>query len=399
MLGQDWMQATSNMTAMTSDVVIIGGGITGTAAAYDLARAGVSVTLVERGTLAAMASGWTLAGVRQSGRHPAELPLATAAVRRWEHLSDELGADVQYRQGGNLRLARTPDEVPIIANLVQEQRAMGLDLTFLPDNEAVRTIAPALGPTVLAASFCPSDGHANPHAVVGAFAAAAERHGATLLTGTTVTQIQLDGRRVRGVETTAGPIATDTVVIAAGVYSGRLCAALGLDLPIQTRHVSVAQTVPLPPLIQQVIGVANADIAGRQEVDGRFRMTPGSQPWQWPSAELAADGIQPPIAELVALLTRAIAILPDLARAGIARVWGGLLDMTPDALPVIERAPELDGLVIAAGFSGHGFCLGPISGRIIADLITRGESSLPIEPFRRSRFSSVVGTAKAELHG
>ena len=117
-----------------------------------------------------MASGWTLAGVRQSGRHPAELPLATAAVARWEHLGEELGADVEYRREGNLRLARSPEEVPVIQTIVAEQRGLGLDLTFLPDNAAVREIAPAIAESVLAASYCPTDGHANPIATVQAFA-------------------------------------------------------------------------------------------------------------------------------------------------------------------------------------------------------------------------------------
>jgi sarcosine oxidase subunit beta len=102
-----------------TDVVIIGGGISGTAAAYELAGAGIGVTVLEKGSLASMASGWTLAGVRQSGRHQAELPLAMDAVTRWETLSEELGADVEYRQKGNLRLARTPEEVPVIRSVVE----------------------------------------------------------------------------------------------------------------------------------------------------------------------------------------------------------------------------------------------------------------------------------------
>src|SRR5688572_4609365 len=118
------------MTAAHADVLVIGGGISGVAAAYELARAGANVTLLERGELASMASGWTLAGVRQSGRHPAELPLATAAVDRWTTLDAELDADVEYRQDGNLRLARTPDEVHVIEGVVASGRASGLDLSF-----------------------------------------------------------------------------------------------------------------------------------------------------------------------------------------------------------------------------------------------------------------------------
>lgn len=385
----------------SSDVVVIGGGISGTAAAYELARAGVRVTLLEQGPLASMASGRTLAGVRQSGRHPAELPLATAAVARWATLGEELGADLEYRREGNLRLARTPEEVPVIEAIVAEQRALGLALDFLPDNRAVRAVAPAIAESVLAASFCPTDGHANPVATVRAFADAAARLGANIRTEVTVSAIDISGARVRGVRTIAGDIATDIVIVAAGVFAGRLCAPLGIDLPLRIARVGVVQTDPLPPLLAQVLGVANADFAGRQEVGGRFRFTGGGEPWLHDLADLAAgdDATQPRVSEVTAALSRAVAILPALADARVARIWGGLLDMTPDALPIIERSPEIDGLVIATGFSGHGFCLGPVTGRILRDLVLDGATTFPIDPFRRDRFAGVTRAAAATLHG
>jgi sarcosine oxidase subunit beta len=385
----------------TTEVVVIGGGISGTAAAYELARAGAKVTLVEQGSLASMASGRTLAGVRQSGRHAAELPLATAAVVRWDHLSEELGADVEYRREGNLRLARSPEEVPVIQTIVAEQRDLGLDLTYLPDNAAVREIAPAIAASVLAASYCPTDGHANPIATVQAFAVVAARHGATLRTGTAVTAIDASGGQIRGVRTTNGDIAADVVVVAAGVYTARLCAPLGMDLPIQVSHVAVVQTVPLPPLIRQVLGTAGADFAGRQEVGGRFRLTGGGKPWPHQLDELAHgdDPVLPSAEDVIAALTRGIEVLPDLAGARLARVWGGLLDMTPDALPIIEWIPEVEGLVVAAGFSGHGFCLGPVTGQIVRDLVLERTTAFPIQPFRRDRFAAVSELAAATLHG
>jgi len=387
------------MGGAVCDVVIIGGGISGTAAAYDLARTGASVTLIEKGALAGMASGWTLGGVRQSGRHPSELPLAQAAVRRWATLHDELDADLEYRRGGNLRLARSPEEVRIITALVAAQQRQGLDIEFLADTAAVRATAPALSTSVLAASFCPTDGHANPTATVHAFAAAAERHGAVIRPHTEVTGIDARGGRVRGVETTAGSLAADAVAIAAGVHSDRLCRMAGLELPLRVQHVAVAQTVPLPPMIRQVLGVANADFAGRQEVGGRFRMTGGGEDWRWPDGQLQAEDVQPTAGALEAVLARGLALLPPLAGARVARVWGGLIDLTPDALPVIERAPEVDGLIIAAGFSGHGFCLGPITGRLICDLVTTGTPSLPLHAFRRDRFAGTARERRAELHG
>ncbi len=380
------------------DVAIVGGGVSGTAAAYELAKAGSRVILLERGELASMASGWTLAGVRQSGRHPAELPLAQHAVRRWEGLAEELGVDVEYRQGGNLRLARTEEEVPIIQSLVDDQRGAGLDLTFLPDNAAVREVAPALAESIVAASWCPTDGHANPTKTVRAFATTAERHGAAIRTRTNVKGVAVESRRVRGVRTAEGMISADTVILAAGVYTDRLLASLSVDLPLTIRHVSVVQSVPLPPLLGPVLGTAKAEFAGRQQADGRLRFTGGGQPWSSDEAVSFANSIQPLAGSVASMLERGIAIIPALANAPIARVWGGLIDMTPDALPVIDRSADIDGLIVAAGFSGHGFCLGPTTGHVLCELATRGASSLPLEPFRLGRFSSAAVGA-TELHG
>lgn len=382
------------------DVVVIGGGISGTATAYDLARSGARVTLIERGPeLAAMASGWTLAGVRQSGRLAPEVPLAQAAVTRWEHLNEELDADSEYRQQGNLRLARTPDEVDVIRAMVDEQQALGLEISFLSDNAAVRAVAPALSETVLAASYCPTDGHANPKMAVNAFGRAAEQEGVMIRTNTEVTEIVADGGCVQGVRTHDGMIGADAVVVAAGVYTDRLVRPLGIEIPITITQAIVAQTAPAPPLLAQVLGVANGDIAGRQEVSGRLRFTGASLPW--PSQEPTRDPITllPPAGEIAALVQRTAAVFPAFGTLGLEHLWGGLLDMTPDALPVIERAENIEGLVVAAGFSGHGFCLGPVTGRILAELVTTGTSSLPIEAFRSSRFGEDHATTEALLHG
>lgn len=381
------------------DVLIIGGGISGVAAAYELARRGYSVVLIEKGELASMASGWTLGGVRQSGRHSAELPLAMAAVRRWEQLNEELEADTQYRQHGNLRLARTPEEVDIISSIVEEQRALGLEIYFCPDNRSVCEIAPALSEHVLAASYCPTDGHANPIATVQAFAVAAQKYGARIMTHTLAERIVVAGGRVQGIQTNQGDFPADVVVITAGIYSAQLCQKIGLSFPMCHVHVSAVQTIPLPPILAQVLGVANADFAGRQEVDGRLRMTVSTGPWQHPNRPLTSDDIQPPAYMVSTIIERGSYVLPAVREARIHRVWGGLLDMTPDGLPVIDRPSTIDGLVIAAGFSGHGFCLGPITGQLIAELVSDSPPSCPLEPFRIDRFQQGNGDAKPELLG
>ena len=262
-----------------ADVVIIGGGISGAAAAYALAKEDVSVTLLEQHDLAAMASGWTLAGVRQSGRHPDELPLAMAAVEIWKNLGTELDADIEYRQMGNLRLARDDAEIIIIRRLVDEQKALGLDLDYLGDNVAVRAVAPAISDAVAAASFCPTDGHANPAATVEAYARAATRLGAEIRLGEQVEAIAVERGRVVGARTSRATYKAASVVVAAGIQTPALLEPLGVRLPLDVRMVTLVRTQPLPPLFDQVFGTARAICAGRQEVSGRLRITGGIRDW------------------------------------------------------------------------------------------------------------------------
>jgi sarcosine oxidase subunit beta len=387
-----------------ADVVVIGAGISGAAGAYALARAGHDVVLLDRFGPAAMASGWTLAGVRQSGRHPAELPLARAAVERWAGLSEELGADTHYRRKGNLRLARNDAEADIIARLVTDQKAAGLDISLLATNAEVRALAPAVSEAVVAASFCPSDGHADPHATVAGFVAAAQRHGAKLRFGECARAIEIDRGRVVAVVTNEGRIPAGHVVVAAGIFVNELLEPLGLAVPLRVPMVTVMRSTPSETVLDQVIGVANADCAGRQEVDGRFRVTSGLQPWHGALeeervGEAPRPAVRPTAVSLAEVVQKFAAVVPVFAEARIEAFWSGLIDLTPDALPVIDAPAEVDGLVIAAGFSGHGFCLGPVTGAIVADLVAGRAPDLPIAPFRLGRFAMNEEAAPLTLHG
>jgi sarcosine oxidase subunit beta len=383
------------------DIVVIGGGITGTASALSLAEEGHAVTLIERRAIAAMASGWTLGGVRQSGRDLAELPLARAAVAIWPTLEERLGQDVEYRRHGNLRLARSDSEVETIRALVEEQRAQGLDLAFLASNRAVRDIAPAISEHVLAASFCPSDGHANPVKATRAFAQAARAKGAVIREGVAAHAIRVEHRRVAGVETSEGYVPAGAVILAAGVNTPALLAPLGLDLPLAVTIVHVLQTEILPRALDQVLGVANADCAGRQEADGRLRVTTGSRAFEGDAAGWSEAALAPSAAEIARLTALVGHVLPLLNEAKLHRAWGGLIDLTPDALPVLDAPEAVPGLVVAAGFSGHGFCLGPASGEVLADLALGRPPRHDLSAFSLARFGAQIGRAPAalSLHG
>lgn len=368
-----------------TDVVVVGAGISGAASAYELATSGLKVILIDRYGPAAMASGWTLAGVRQSGRHPAELPLARRAVSMWQSLAERLDAPTHYRKRGNLRLARTPEELARLAGMVEEQRAASLDLSLL-DAKQVAELAPAVSSAVLGASYCPTDGHADPQATVRAFVDAAVRAGAETRFGEDVLSIDTADGRVTGVTTSAGHIPAGRVILAAGVLGNRLLQPLGLSVPMQVRLVTAVRTVPVAPMLDQVIGVANADCAGRQEVTGRFRFTGGSTEWSGEIEDGTRPRVRPPTRGVADAIRLFGGVIPAMLDTPIDEVWAGLIDQTPDALPVLQSVAEPSGLVIAMGFSGHGFCLGPVTGQIAAAMAQDLPVDLPLEPFALARF-------------
>jgi sarcosine oxidase, subunit beta len=385
--------------AEVSDVVIVGGGITGCAAAYELSRAGCRVTVLEQRNFAEMGSGRTLAGVRQSGRHPAELPLAMTAVERWSTLSDELGQDVEYRQRGNLRLAEDDSDIPVIADMVERQRKQGLEIHYLDGNESVRDVAPALSETIRAASYTPTDGHANPIATVQAYAGAARRFGAELHVQTTVTALRIESGRVSGVQTDIELFPADIVIVAAGVETPRILCQSGLELEISLAMVPVIQTVPIDPILEQVLGTAKAHFAARQETGGRMRFSSGGRPIALHENEVTWESMQPGVARAGETLTRAVTIIPALREVPVSTLWGGLIDMTPDGVPVIDHVDGIEGLLVAAGFCGHGFCLGPVSGEILRDLATGSPSRFDLYPFRWGRADIAKSTLSPELLG
>lgn len=381
-----------------TDVVVIGAGISGAATAYELACRGASVTLIDRFAPAAMASGWTLAGVRQSGRHPAEWPLAQAAVALWSDLSDRLDAPTHYRRGGNLRCARNETEAALIRRLVEAQSANGFDIRFVPQDE-LPLMAPLLSRGVLCASFCANDGHADPIATVNAYVRAAERLNVRTLFGERVRAIEVEGGRVRGVVTDQERLPTERVVLAAGVFSNELLEPLGHRVPFETMSATMVRSMPLSPQLVPVIGVANGDMTARQEAQGHIRFGGGHEHWDGAMTEDPLPSVRPAAQSVHELLGRLASLIPSFANLRIERMWCGLIDQAPDAIPVIDVLPDIEGLTVAAGFSGHGFCLGPATGKILSALALGERSPLPIEPFAIGRFTGLAAGAGVELHG
>ncbi len=389
---------------MSPDIVIVGAGITGCATAYELSKVGLKVEVIEKYVPAAMASGWTLGGVRQSGRLLPELPLAKYSVEQWSQLSHTLGYDTGYMQEGSLRLARNETEAKAIEALVKKQKNNGLDIVYLSDIKEIQAIAPCVSSGILAASFCPTDGHADPIATVNAYKEAAQRNGTVFRIGESVEALSTEGNQLSTVITNKRTISTNRCLLACGVGINQLIHRFGIQVPLSFAIATVIQPAPTATLLKPVLGVADGAVTLRQERDGKFRLSSGVQKWN--GAVIEKDGqphVFPSSEKVYSTLKAGFGICPSLKGLQMRRFWGGSIDLTPDALPVLDRLPEVEGIYLASGFSGHGFGIAPAVGHILYHLILGTASGLAFESFRLERFEKSQPHTNQEpvatLHG
>lgn len=415
----------------TADVVVIGGGIVGCSAAYYLAKRGLSVTLLERGDVAIEQSGRNWGFVRQQGRHPYELPLMIEGNAIWQNLESELEADIEWFQGGNLGLAVDEERLARFEEWQGLAREHGLDTRILAPGQ-VRELIPLMRGQWAGAMYTPSDGHADPTKATRALARAAVRAGATIRTNCAVEEILLAGGRVTGVHTEVDEIQSNHIVCAAGAWSTRLARSVGLRLPQRSVRATVQLTSPAPKLTES--GVWADGVSFRQRRDGRlvvaggggadydvtlelFRHARQFLPSYWKNRSLFRfhvgrpllrdvvaglpgtdrhahpysfrNAVEPPPNRTKARLAleRFRELFPSLGSIETEQTWAGYIDATPDAVPVIDALDSPRGFIFATGFSGHGFALGPIAGRLVSELIVDGKPSLDIRGLRFSRFA------------
>lgn len=413
-----------------ADVVVVGAGIVGSSTAYYLARRGLRVAVVERGGVHGEQSRKNWGFVRQQGRDPHELPLVMEANRIWRGLEAELGADVEWTQGGNLALAVNQERLALLEAWAPSARAAGLDSRVVTPAELKR-IVPGLAGTWVGGLYTPSDGHADPEKATDAVARAASSHGAEFHLDCAVEGVETENGAVSGVITERGEIRAPWVVCAAGAWSWRLARSVGLALPQRWVRGTVARTTIAPAVTP--CAVWGPGVAFRQRKDGSFNIAAGGAldhdvtldslrqvrfflPSFWKNKSLFRFHVGRPLARSVAsflpgsaasrhplVWDRAVEpvanpakvakslaelerVLPRLGRLGVQKSWAGYIDATPDLIPVIGPAPSPRGLVFATGFSGHGFAMGPIAGRLVSELIADGKTSLDLTAFRFSRF-------------
>jgi len=369
------------------DVAVIGGGVTGNSIAYSLARQGRQVVVIERSGIASEpAASWASAGgVRRQGRHPAEARLAIEAIERWKTLEQELEADLHYRQGGQLLLAENDAEAEELITFVQRQQAMGFTDVRLVDRQEVHRLVPGLSERVVAGSYSPSDGQADPPRTARAFARAAQREGATYWTGTAALSLSMSGAKVTGVRTERGEVESKHVVLAAGAWSDELALTVGLRLPIRTNALQMLLSTPARVgILRPVISAVGRHLSLKQLEDGAFFIGGG---WL---GDVTTDrrGFRVREASIEGNWASACELLPLVGRQRVARSWCGLEAQSIDGIPFVGAMPGLDGLVLAVGFSGHGFAIAPAVGRAVADLMS-GQSTIELEGLSPARIGEI----------
>ncbi|HTU02076.1 MAG TPA: glycine oxidase ThiO, partial [Candidatus Sulfotelmatobacter sp.] len=359
---------------------IIGGGIVGCAAGFYLARAGLRPLVLERAQVAAEASSGA-AGLLTAQAHSdeadalCELKLAGRALfpALAAELRERTGIDIELRQLGHLVPAVTNEEADRLGDRVAWQQRRGLRAAWLDRRQALEQEA-ALRRDIVGAGWFPDDGHVNNTAVTQALGAAIVKMGGEVRTETPVLDLLLSGERVTGVRTSAGAAEAATVVVAAGAWSCDFGVAAGIPLPVQAAkgHIVVARLKA--PALRHVV---YADVYVIPRTSGEHIL--GS------TVEYVGYDKRVTVEGLSVVLGGATALVPDLAEAEMAASWACLRPAAPDGLPLLGPVPGRPGLIVATGHFRNGILLGPITGKLVAEMIRDGKPSIPLDRFRPDR--------------
>lgn len=372
----------------TADVIVIGSGVIGCAAAYYMAKKGMSVLVLDQDeSVGNGGSSRNGGGVRQSGRDPRELPLAIYGVENvWPTLSDELGVDVEYHKEGNLRLGKTETHKQILTGLTEKAVACGLNVRMI-DAEEVRKINPYLSEEVTCASWCPTDGHANPLTTTLGFYKNARALGVVFYMGEKVVKLEKVHGKLRRVCTKTTVYEADQVLVAAGYASRFLTQTVGIDVPMREELIEALVTEAEPKMFPQMLGTADADFYGHQTNHGSF-VFGGATGME---STVLDNGTNRTSSLTAPCICRGIMkYVPKLADAKIVRTWAGYEDLSIDGIPVISKVEEVPGLLLACGFTGHGFGISPVVGQLLAQLAAGETPMLSLQEFRYDRFHAAI---------
>jgi glycine/D-amino acid oxidase-like deaminating enzyme len=376
--------------ADVADVVVIGGGCSGASIAWQLARRGAGrIVLLEKTGIAAGATGRSSAVVRTHYTHEALARMSLAALRTFERFDETVGGDAGFHRVGMLVLLG-PDDVDAVAANVEMHRRVGIEAYALTMEQLVE-LEPRLNPDGIGAiAWEPQSGYADPVLAASAFAEAARREGVDQRIGVTAHALIAGPGGIERIETNMGAIQTRTVVVAAGFRSRELVAPLGYDLPLRPIRHTIAVVQRSPRFGKPHSVISDRGIGAYYRPDGQqLTLIGASAPLDGAEDEDVEVDRTPDSADELRLVSRFCLRFPSEEAAGLRRGYTGVYDCSPDLQPVLGPVPGVDGLHVAAGFSGHGFKLSPITGELVAEHVVDGRTSLvDIGLFSPARFAS-----------
>jgi glycine/D-amino acid oxidase-like deaminating enzyme len=421
---------TQNKLPSSTNVVIIGGGIVGVTAALALAERNIPVVLLEKGHIAGEQSSRNLGWIRKTSRHAHDVPMSLAADKIWGEMSERIGSSVGYKQNGIMFLAHSEEQMAIYESWHQSVSELNLDSRLLTPGQ-IDQLAPDGKGKWFGGVHTPSDGYAEPALVTNALAEAAMKQGAVLIQHCAVRKLVRSNGKISGVATEKGEINCEQVLLAGGAWSRRFLGNEGISLSTLPLICSVVRTKPIEGPTNIAVGGPNFSF--RKHQDGGYIVTQRGKldaplvldhlliGWRYldqlkhqrsflrlgfgkaffndlklkrrwkansnspfeiirtmdptPNMNLNQDAIK-----------NMQMAWPAFNEAAIAESWAGLIDVTPDSMPVIDKIDSIPGLTIATGFSGHGFGTAPAAGQLAADLISDVKPIIDPSPYRMTRF-------------
>jgi glycine/D-amino acid oxidase-like deaminating enzyme len=378
--------------AMKTDVLVVGGGLTGAATAYFLAREGVDVLLIEQFELNTQASGANAGSIHAQIAHEPfveqgedwarvyapTIPLMMASIDLWSELQREIGPDLGVQITGGLIVAESAEQMSQIERKVAIERRQKLPVDLL-DRDALRRLAPYVSERMVGGAFCPIEGKANPLLATGRIAAAATDCGARVLTHVRLEGLEADDRGFRAA-TSRGSIAARRIVDCAGADAGRVARMVGIELPIEGHAIQVSVTEKLAPLVPHLVYFAGGKLSLKQTSEGTLLIGGG-----WPAHQDASGLLSVDPHSLAANLATALRVVPRLHDVSVVRTWPAIVNGTADWKPIVGEIPRVPGFYLAM-FPWMGFTAGPIAARLVSQVVQGQQPDYDLSHFSVERY-------------
>jgi len=365
------------------DVIVLGGGLMGSSAAFFLARRGIKTRLIEHSHIGAGATVASFGNIRRTGRYLPQLPLAHRSLGLWNQSQKLLGRDIEFRATGHLRLIFDEDSLHDMRRFANDAKPWGFEIEEIGKAEIANRF-PGLGPSAIAASFSPNDGSANPRLSAPAFADAAARNGVGIVSQANVCSVTHNGKCF-SVVTAKGTFESSVLLNCTGAWGTKIAETFNEPVTLTIRGPQMGVTEPFPHKIHPVVGMWSRESgAYLRQVERGNIVFGGGVPQLDVDPAIGYAKIDP--ARLPQQLSKVVKLVPAIKNLTIIRQWSGCEGYVADGLPIMGPSSTTDGLFHAFGFCGHGFQLGPGVGDAMSELIATGKCETPLAPFAISRF-------------